>query len=533
MTMRSELRPARIAEATAMFGDLSQEFASEQFAARMDEVDRAVQVADWNGVLSAGRAALEIRPGDLDAEAMVRLAERRLAAAAPVTTTAATTTPATATPATATPVTTTPVTTTGANAVTPSSTPAGSAAPIRRQLTVMFCDVVGSTAIATSIDPELVREILLEYQAACAEIIASHDGNLARYLGDGLLVYFGYPVAHEDDARRAVLAGLSMTQRVAELAVGFRERFGVEFAIRVGIHTGLVVLGDVGTDRWRLEGDITGATPNLAARLESAAPTNGVALSEATRRLVEGFIDVESMGTRNLKGFAEPVEVFRAVSPTSASSRIEAATRLTPFVGRTAERAALVGDWQRAMSGESSARLIIGDAGMGKTRLLHWLRSVGMLGEGLFLVGQCSPYSTLETFGPVRRMVERGISAENVEDPEQRLKLLLESIDATQGGPGHVIGPLAELLGLQVPEGHEAGEVSPDVLRERFMNAVSDWIAWQARGGRRLCRSKTSIGPTPAPSNFSAGCSPGGSTGYRSWRQRAPVSSPLGSATLS
>src|SRR5437867_814545 len=204
----------------------------------------------------------------------------------------------------------------------------------RRQLTVMFCDLVESTALATQLDPEDLREVVRAYQAACAEVIQRFEGYIAQYLGDGLLVYFGYPLSHEDDAQRAVRAGWGVIAALGQLNTRLEQERGVRLAARLGIHTGLVVVGEVGGGT-RQEQLALGESPNLAARLQGIAAPDTLVISTATRQLLGGFFACEPLGASLLKGFAQPLEVYQVLYESMARSRLEAAgsTGLTPLVG--------------------------------------------------------------------------------------------------------------------------------------------------------------------------------------------------------
>src|SRR5262245_18343717 len=208
----------------------------------------------------------------------------------------------------------------------------------RRQLTVLFCDLVDSTVLAHQLDPEDLRQVVRAYQDTCAKVIARFEGHIAQYLGDGLLVYFGYPRAHEDDAPRAVRAGLGMIEAVGQLNTRLAQERGVSLAVRLGIHTGTVGVGGGGGGT-RREQVAVGETPNLAARLQGIAAPNTVVVSAATVPLLGGFFACQALGMHLLKGFAQPIEVYRVRSESMARSRLEAAglTGLTPLVGREQE----------------------------------------------------------------------------------------------------------------------------------------------------------------------------------------------------
>ena len=221
----------------------------------------------------------------------------------------------------------------------------------RRQLTVLFCDLIDSTALSSQLDPEDLREVIRAYQDTCAKVIARFEGHIAQYLGDGLLVYFGYPLAHEDDAQRAVRAGLGIVEALGQLNThlgqeGLRpaptqsRQRGVHLAVRLGIHTGLVVVGEVGGGT-RQEQLALGETPNLAARLQGIAAPNTVVISVTTFQLLGGFFACQPLGTPPLKGQAQPLAVYRVLYESMARSRLEAigSTGWTPLVGRASRKA--------------------------------------------------------------------------------------------------------------------------------------------------------------------------------------------------
>ena len=259
---------------------------------------------------------------------------------------------------------------------TPLASPAAAPPPEaeRRQLTVLFCDLVDSTALASQLDPEDLREVVRAYQETCAKVIARFEGHIAQYLGDGLLVYFGYPLAHEDDAQRAVRAGLGMVEALGQLNTRLEQERGVHLAVRLGIHTGLVVVGEVGGGT-RQEQLALGETPNLAARLQGLAAPNTLVISAATLQLLGGFFACQSLGTPLLKGLAQPLEVYRVLYESTARSRLEAAgsTGLTPLVGREQEVGLLLERWAQVKDGIGQVVLLSGEAGIGKSRLVQVL----------------------------------------------------------------------------------------------------------------------------------------------------------------
>ena len=199
----------------------------------------------------------------------------------------------------------------------------------------MFCDVVGSTALSHERDAELVREVLRTYQATCDEAVRRYDGRIARFIGDGILAYFGHPVAHEDDARRAVTAGLDLLEALRPVTEEVRQRYGIELAVRVAVHTGVVVLADMGSASTPDRDAIVGETPNLAARLQDHAAPGTLVVSQETYELVRGWFLVAPLGELELKGLADPVGAYQVVAETETESRIQAQADLSPFVGRT------------------------------------------------------------------------------------------------------------------------------------------------------------------------------------------------------
>jgi len=216
----------------------------------------------------------------------------------------------------------------------------------RRQLTVMFCDLVDSTKLSRHLDPEEYRDVVRAYQRVCTDVIQRYDGHIAQLLGDGLLVYFGYPQAHEDDPQRAVHTGLDIIDAVGTLNTQLEQDKGIRLAVRVGIHTGLVVVGQMGS-QGRQEQLALGEVPNIASRIEGLAAANTVVISEASYRLVQGYFSCEALGAQTLRGVAEPVHVYRVLQDSGARGRLDVATTrgLTPLVGRESEVTLLLERW--------------------------------------------------------------------------------------------------------------------------------------------------------------------------------------------
>ena len=313
----------------------------------------------------------------------------------------------------------------------------------RRQLSVMFCDLVGSTALSERLDLESYRELLAAYHDAAEQAIKRYDGYVARYMGDGLLVYFGYPTAHEDDAERAVRAGLDVVEMVTTLDIS------VELHVRVGIATGLVVAGDIVGEGAAEEHAVLGETPNLAARIQAIAAPDSVLVSAATQRLVEGRFEFESLEPQSLKGLREPVHAFKAMG-IRAASRFEAATArgLSAVVGRQSELQLLVERWDQAKQGVGQVVLLCGEPGIGKSRMLRELRDRVAEDAHTVLRYQCSPYAVKTAFSPIVEQLQHGAGFSREDSIEQRLDRLERLLNQTVGDIEMAAPLLAALLSL-------------------------------------------------------------------------------------
>jgi len=345
----------------------------------------------------------------------------------------------------------------------------------RRQLTVLFCDLVDSTLLARQLDPEELREVVQAYQATCAKVIARFDGHIAQYLGDGLLVYFGYPLAHEDDAQRAARAGLGIMEAIEQLNIRLTQERGVHLAVRLGIHTGLVVVGEVGGGT-RQEQLALGETPNLAARLQSIAAPNTVVISAATLPLLGGFFACQSLGTPLLKGFGQPLEVYQVLYESMARSRLEAAgsTGLTPLVGREQEVGLLLERWAQVKDGLGQVVLLSGEAGIGKSRLVQVLtEQVASEAQAWLTPCQCSPYYQNTAFYPMIDMLERvALRFEREESPQQKLSKL-EGFVVQYGLPlAETVPLLAALLSLPLGADYAPLTLSPAQQKQQTMQAL-------------------------------------------------------------
>ena len=334
----------------------------------------------------------------------------------------------------------------------------------RRQLTVMFCDLVEATALSTRLDPEDLREVIGDFQNAARQSIAEFDGHIAQHLGDGLLVYFGYPRAHEDDAARSVHAGLGVVQRVKELNEHLERQMSVRLAVRVGIHTGLTVVGAVGSggDTEQLA---IGETPNLAARLQGVAPHDTVVVSEETARLVPGAFDCEPLREFQLKGFEKPRQVFRILGP--AARRLHLAVDDTPFVGRQAELSAIRALWEQALDGAGGSVMIRGGVGVGKSRLVNEIAN-SIVQDHPLLHARCSPHLQATAMSPVGELVMQLLEWSDTDDDPAKLAKLTDAVSGLQAGDPQAIPLLTAFLGLTSADAsHPQPPLTPQVRKGR------------------------------------------------------------------
>src|SRR5262249_35837178 len=352
----------------------------------------------------------------------------------------------------------------------------------RRQLTVLFCDLVGSTQISGHLDPEDLRTVVRAYQEAAAEVIARYEGHIAQYLGDGLLVYFGYPTAHEDDARRAVHTGLGIVQAIATLNTRLAAQHGIQLAVRLGIHTGPVVVGVMGGGG-RHEHLALGETPNIAARLEGLAPANTVVLSAVTARLVRGTFALEELGTPTLYGGAEPMQVSRVRGLLATLSRDEEfVTAGVPLlVGREEESGLLRRRWEQSKAGLGQVVFISGEAGIGKSALVEGLRAQ-VRAEGLpRLAFRCSPYYTNSTLYPVIAYIEHLLQFEPDDPPETKLSKLEAGLKSSGLPLAEAVPLFAGLLSMPLPaERYAALTVTPQQQKQQMLDALVAWMVAEA-----------------------------------------------------
>jgi class 3 adenylate cyclase len=345
----------------------------------------------------------------------------------------------------------------------------------RRQLTVLFCDLVDSTVLASQLDPEDLRQVIQVYQDTCAKVIARFEGHIAQYLGDGLLVYFGYPRAHEDDAQRAGRAGLGILEAMGSLNGRLEQDKGMRLAVRVGIHTGSVVVGQMGGGG-RHEHLALGETPNLAARLQGIAAPNTLVISAATFQLLGGFFACQPLGTPLLKGLAQPLAVYRVLYESMARSRLEAvgSAGLTPLVGRGQEIGLLQERWAQVKEGIGQVVLLSGEAGIGKSRLVQVLKEqVAAEPQAWLTPCQCSPYHQHSALYPWIDLLERVVLRfEREESPSQKLSKL-EGFLVQYGLPLAEVVPLfATLLSLPLTADYAPLHLAPEQQKQQILQAL-------------------------------------------------------------
>ena len=342
----------------------------------------------------------------------------------------------------------------------------------RRQLTVLFCDMVGFTELASRLDPELLQKVIQAYEDACAACIVRYDGYVFQRLGDGIVAFFGYPLAHEGEAERAIYAGLAITESLAALEVDEVGRLEV----RIGIATGVVVVSSVGRSA-------VGETMNLAARLQGVASTGALVVSERVRQLAGGRFVYENLGQPPLKGIQRPTTAYRVVGVSDISSRFEIATQvgLTALVGREQEISLLTDRWQQARGGEGQVVLLSGEPGIGKSRILDALRErLEADGANVFRV-QCSPYFANSAFFPAVDSFERALKFAREDAVEGRLDKLEALIVGQAGLPREDVRYFAAMLAIPFEDRYGPGNMGPQRFKDETLRCLADYFEAMAR----------------------------------------------------
>ena len=344
----------------------------------------------------------------------------------------------------------------------------------RRQLTVMFCDLVDSTLLAEQLDPEDLREVVRAYQQTCAEVIQHFDGYVAQYLGDGLLVYFGFPSAHEDDPQRAVRAGLGILEAMQHLNRRLEQDKGVRLAVRLGMHTGRVVVGEMGAEG-RHEHLALGDTPNIASRLQDLAIPNTVNISAATFHLVEGYFTCQDLGSYALKGIETPLRVYRVLSESGIQSRLDVLTirGLTPLVGREQEVGVLVERWEQVKHGQGQVVILSGEAGIGKSRLVQVLKEHLADEPHTRLECRSSPYYQNTALYPIVDLWQRICAFTRDDSPDARLEKLERTLRQYRIPLEESVPLFASLLSLPLAgDRYPPLALSPQRQRQKLLETI-------------------------------------------------------------
>jgi len=346
----------------------------------------------------------------------------------------------------------------------------------RRQLTVFFCDLVASTSLSGTLDPEDLADVLGQYQRSCLEVIDPLGGYVAQWLGDGILAYFGFPLAHDDDAIRAVRSGLGILEAVDRLNEHLARRHGVRLAVRIGIHTGVAIISRVGSGANRAELAV-GETPNIAARVQAAADRHTVVISGATERLVRGWFDYQTLGSPALKGVAQPVALFRVMKANDVRTTFDIAKLrgLSPLVGRSEELARLTEAWARTQTGTTGAVLVDGEAGIGKSRLVEELKTQVVADGGTVLELRASPYHDRSALHPPIDLLQRSFGFTSAETSEQRRDKFDRACDALPSATPDIRNTLTSLLSITNDDDPPPSTAGPVRMR-RIQSALATWM---------------------------------------------------------
>jgi class 3 adenylate cyclase/tetratricopeptide (TPR) repeat protein len=347
----------------------------------------------------------------------------------------------------------------------------------RRHLTVLFCDLVGSTGIAAQLDPEEWRQMMADYHRTAGEAITRFGGHVAKYLGDGVMAFFGYPEAHDNDAERATRAGLAIIDAIAKLD----EQPGLpRLAARIGIDSGAVVVGVAAGH----EADVFGDAPNIAARVQEAAVPGSVTVTEGTHRLISGLFVVERVGAPPLKGVQRPIQLYRVVQPSGVRGRLEAAAvsrGLTQFVGREDELRLLMSRWERTLDGEGQVALIMGEAGIGKSRLVRCFSERIAATPHTWLQSAAGVFSQNTPFFPIAEMLRQALTSRGAESKQEQLAQLEAVIERAGLQSSEAVPLIAPLIDVSVPAKYPPSRLSPDQQRRRLLATLVELALGTAR----------------------------------------------------
>ena len=348
----------------------------------------------------------------------------------------------------------------------------------RRQLTVLFCDLVGSTELSRKLDPEDMQDINRAYQDMCRTVIERYDGYIARYMGDGVLAYFGYPRAHEDDAVRAVHTGLNIISEMNSINQGVGGKHAVELSVRVGIATGPVVVGDVVGKGASQESTAIGETPNFAARLQGLAEPNSIIIASETRGLAKEHFEYTKIADQRVKGFDTPLTVWRVNNERALGGRFDArhTAEMSSLVGRTEELALIMRRWEQVKENEGQVVLLSGEPGIGKSRIIQALRESLSSEDCTFLRYQCSPYHTNTALWPIIEQLERAVDIQPGDDSECRLNKLKNLLMLSSKNIESTLPYIAGLLSFDTNEQYPLPPLSPQELKDLTLQQLVEQI---------------------------------------------------------
>jgi class 3 adenylate cyclase/tetratricopeptide (TPR) repeat protein len=355
----------------------------------------------------------------------------------------------------------------------------------RRQLTVLFCDIVGSTQLSQVLDPEDLGELIGAHQRICGEAVLAHEGHIAQYLGDGVVIYFGYPRSHEDEAQRAVRCGLDILAGVRELRESGKIPADTPLDVRLGAHTGRVVVGPVGAGD-RKDRIALGDTPNIAARIQSEGQPGTLTVSGATWKIVEGYFTGKCLGNWQLKGLSEPIELWSVTGESPSRERVEVEKTQVPFVGRQEERSALEQAWRACQTGGSHFVLLRGEPGLGKSRLAQLFRDEVQHRAADIVAMRGTPYNSNSPFHPAIELIERRFRLDHALDPAERLDRLEEGLQRLGITAPEAVVLFASLLSIPTEERHAPLPLSPARRRSRTMELLIEFVVGIARAGPTL-----------------------------------------------
>lgn len=347
----------------------------------------------------------------------------------------------------------------------------------RRQITVLFCDVVGSTELSERLDPEDLRHLMGAYHHVCSEEVRRYDGHISQYLGDGVLIFFGYPVAHEDDVQRAILTALAILEGMKKLNLRLQQENETGLSVRMGIHTGQVVIGEVGEGTWRAQMAL-GLTPNLAARVQNLAESNTLLITAATHRLVAPHFICQDLGVHSLKGIAHPLQVFQVLGESGVETRMQAAgtTGIMAFVGREREAHLLMEHWQLVQAGNGQVILLTGEPGIGKSRLIEELKARLAEKSCTVLESYCLPYQGNTAFAPISQLLQRECGLVQGDSPQEKLAKLQTTLEGLGLDPTETVPLLAPLISVPSDASYTPLVLDPLRQRQLTLTTLTTWL---------------------------------------------------------